>query len=386
MTTIAEWNASHPVGTPVAAYPGARPEDDPDCERLVTRTRSEAQVLEGHTDVVWVDGHPACIALAHIDVITESEYLASHPITDVPTAVRELGALPMPVGPEPQIPSEAPRLGPNPYSPYASASPDYRHILPVPVFFPRPEPGVLAATACDLMAVVPDDLIETRPGAPLPAGVCPDCAAVMQGGAPPERPSSLCGECGSATWHGDLCVLCRQENHERWWPIRNDQPTARGLTIKQPWAFAIAEGFKAVENRSRRTTYRGALLIHAGRAVDDAVSIVHYSRDAAIRLDELGGRSNYWDAREYLPSRIVPAPPTSLALSAVIATAELVGCHQAVDGCCVPWGFPDCWHWELANVQPLTRAVPKAGALGLWKPDAELLAAVAGATSVAEEV
>jgi hypothetical protein len=151
--------------------------------------------------------------------------------------------------------------------------------------------------------------------------------------------------------------------------------TARGLTIKQPWAFAIAEGFKTIENRSRRINYRGTLLIHAGRTLDDSVSIARYSRDAAIRLTELGGRSNYWDARQHLPSRIVPPPPTSLALSAVIATAELVGCHEAVDGCCAPWGFPDCWHWELANVQPLKHAVAKAGALGLWKPAAELLAA-----------
>ncbi|MEU0427892.1 hypothetical protein ABZ235_30660 [Streptomyces canus] len=153
----------------------------------------------------------------------------------------------------------------------------------------------------------------------------------------------------------------------------------RGLTIKQPWAFAIAEGFKLVENRSRRTNYRGPLLIHAGRVHDDAVSIVRHSRAAAIRFDELGGRSNLWDAREYLPSRIVPPPPTSLALSAVVATAQLVGCHEATDGCCAPWGFPHSWHWELADVQRLKEAIPKTGALGLWKPDAEVLAAIPSA-------
>jgi hypothetical protein len=155
--------------------------------------------------------------------------------------------------------------------------------------------------------------------------------------------------------------------------------THRGLTIKQPWAFAIAEGFKTVECRSRRTHYRGQLLIHAGRAVDHSVTIVSYSRDAAIRFDELGGRSNYWDVREHIPSRIVPPPPTAMACSGVIATARLAGCHEAADGCCAPWGFPDQWHWELADVQPLKRAVPRAGALGLWKPDIELLAAVADA-------
>jgi hypothetical protein len=158
--------------------------------------------------------------------------------------------------------------------------------------------------------------------------------------------------------------------------VTDTTATHRGLTIKQPWAFAIAEGFKAVENRSRRTNYRGTVLIHAGRAIDDAVNIVKYSRDAAIRFDELGGRSNYWDARKHIPSRIVPSPPSTMALSGVIAIAQLVGCHEAVDHCCAPWGFPDQWHWELSDVQPLRQAVPRAGALGLWKPDAELLAAV----------
>jgi hypothetical protein len=64
----AEFNSRYPVGTPVVAYPGARPADIPSARRLVTRTRSEAQVLGGHTDVIWVDGHGACIALTHIDV------------------------------------------------------------------------------------------------------------------------------------------------------------------------------------------------------------------------------------------------------------------------------------------------------------------------------
>jgi hypothetical protein len=120
------------------------------------------------------------------------------------------------------------RIAPNPHSPYASANPDVRHIFPSPIFFPAPTPGVLAPAACNLMAVVPDELIETQPGAPLPDGLCADCVTVMQGGKPPTHPSSDCGECGSATWHGELCALCRQEKHDEWWPTRNaeEQPSA----------------------------------------------------------------------------------------------------------------------------------------------------------------
>lgn len=145
----------------------------------------------------------------------------------------------------------------------------------------------------------------------------------------------------------------------------------KALTIRQPWAFAIAEGFKTVENRSRRTRYTGPLLIHAGKAFEDHVSIVRYSSDAATRLDQLGGRSNFWDARTLVPSKLVPAPPTSLALSAVIAVADLTGCHFNED-CCAPWGTTGRWHWELANVRLLPAPVACPGVLGLWTPSTEI--------------
>lgn len=116
------------------------------------------------------------------------------------------------------------RLAPNPHSPYADADPETRHIFPSPIFFPDAKPGGLALTACEGMAVVPEQLAGTWSGAELPEGLCPACVTVMQGGQLPKRPSSQCGECGSATWHGKLCALCRQDLHEAWWPTREQQP------------------------------------------------------------------------------------------------------------------------------------------------------------------
>ncbi|MDD5699521.1 MAG: ASCH domain-containing protein [Victivallaceae bacterium] len=40
------------------------------------------------------------------------------------------------------------------------------------------------------------------------------------------------------------------------------------LSVQQPWAWAIIEGFKDIENRSWQTSYRGGLLIHAGKKFD----------------------------------------------------------------------------------------------------------------------
>ncbi|NUP18338.1 MAG: hypothetical protein HOZ81_20095 [Streptomyces sp.] len=74
----AQFNTRHPIGTPVFAYTGFRPEDDANARRLVTRTRTEAQSVGlDRTGVVWVDGHGAYIALSHIDVVTEDDWAAA---------------------------------------------------------------------------------------------------------------------------------------------------------------------------------------------------------------------------------------------------------------------------------------------------------------------
>ena len=39
----------------------------------------------------------------------------------------------------------------------------------------------------------------------------------------------------------------------------------KAISIQQPWAWAIVNGFKPVENRTWRTNYTGQLLIHAGK-------------------------------------------------------------------------------------------------------------------------
>ena len=64
-----EFNARYPVGTPVMAYPGARPEKFPNEKRLQTRTRSVAWTLGHGEPVVKVDGYTGGIALSRVDVI-----------------------------------------------------------------------------------------------------------------------------------------------------------------------------------------------------------------------------------------------------------------------------------------------------------------------------
>ncbi|MFH8295082.1 hypothetical protein [Streptomyces sp. NPDC018059] len=129
-----------------------------------------------------------------------------------------------------------------------------------------------------------------------------------------------------------------------------ENPPVRGLTIKQPWAWAITAG-KNVENRTWKVPRKCigvTLLVHAG---------LKPARDA------------------FLDERILtlPAMPPVLATGAVLAIARLAGCHPEDGGCCAPWGDPGAFHWQLEDVRPLPEPVTYTGALSLWKPSFALL-------------
>lgn len=119
-----------------------------------------------------------------------------------------------------------------------------------------------------------------------------------------------------------------------------------GLTLRQPWASAIAYGTKRIENRAWPTDHRGLILIHAGRTLDPN------AHDAPL-------------ARPFLRR---PYPK-----GAIVAVARLDGCHTD-DGWCTLWSKPGHYHWRLSTVTPLAAPLPCPGARGLWTPPAALLA------------
>jgi hypothetical protein len=145
--------------------------------------------------------------------------------------------------------------------------------------------------------------------------------------------------------------------------------TLRVLTVRQPWAWAIIHGGKDVENRSRNIAgdYRGPVAIHAGLhpfEQDNDASRAH----AAAHGGEV---------------------PTTLHYGAVIGVVDLIDVHEwsddsvcygreGADGeaTCSPWGMTDQHHLVLANPRPLARPIPAKGALGLWRPDTTLEAAI----------
>ncbi len=43
----------------------------------------------------------------------------------------------------------------------------------------------------------------------------------------------------------------------------------KALSLRQPWAWLIVNGIKDIENRKWATRYRGHILVHASRTIDE---------------------------------------------------------------------------------------------------------------------
>ncbi len=115
----------------------------------------------------------------------------------------------------------------------------------------------------------------------------------------------------------------------------------RVLTVRQPWAWAIIQGGKDVENRSWPTKHRGALLIHAGSAFE---------------------RDGYETVKRLAPQP--PPPADDFVHGAIIGVVDLVDCVQDSGS---EWATPGQWHWCLRGPVALP-AFSCSGKLGLWRP------------------
>jgi len=174
---------------------------------------------------------------------------------------------------------------------------------------------------------------------------------------------------------GHGCALCEPagEVNGRPFLVCTEKCTEemRALTVKQPWAHMIASRGKTVENRIWPTDYRGLLAIHAG-------AYSGWDRDAEsspVAL-EAWKRTAGTDAAGNARTPLTRGEAASfLAFGAVIAVAELSGCHDGRDCSdvalppryCSPWAAAGQWHWQLACIQPLAEPVRVRGMLGLWR-------------------
>jgi hypothetical protein len=171
----------------------------------------------------------------------------------------------------------------------------------------------------------------------------------------------------------------------------------RAITVRQPWAWAIARGKKNIENRSQSTKHRGTLLIHAGQGWSDRGAHDHRIAEACVSTwpavpgSDPGARASIAEAiaraglrREFYAGGLWSG-------GAVIAVAQLVDVHPDAE-CCRPWGESDyqeasgrrrtvVHHLVLEDVVPLDEPVPARGALGMWRPPSDVVDAVLAAAA-----
>ena len=125
------------------------------------------------------------------------------------------------------------------------------------------------------------------------------------------------------------------------------------LTIKQPWATLIMQGYKRFEFRSWQTKYRGDLLIHAGKGID---------KEAIKRLEK------------YLPEE--------LPFGKILGKVTLVDCIKMSPefkerllkenkDIYAKSSFQENYGWQMDNVQVFEEPIEAKGHLSLWEYNIE---------------
>lgn len=123
----------------------------------------------------------------------------------------------------------------------------------------------------------------------------------------------------------------------------------RALSIRQPWAWLIVNGFKDVENREWECLYRGPFLIHASQTMTKK-----FHRELSATLAQEFGVD-------------VPAFD-DLPRGGIVGVATLTGCVRHSTS---PW-FTGPFGFELKDARPLP-FLPRKGQLNFFHvPEADV--------------
>lgn len=109
----------------------------------------------------------------------------------------------------------------------------------------------------------------------------------------------------------------------------------KALSIRQPWAWLIAMGYKDIENRSWSTQFRGKFLIHTGQKFD----LIGYK----------------WIMSE---TDLALPEPWEFELGGIVGIAEITDCVMKHDS---PWFFGQ-YGFVLENARQI-QFVPLRGKL-----------------------
>ena len=121
----------------------------------------------------------------------------------------------------------------------------------------------------------------------------------------------------------------------------------KALTIKEPWATLIIEGYKKYEFRSWKTNYRGKILIHAGLTLESDMKERFKDYNLDYKCGYILGEANLVDCikvDEKFNNQLLKIDPTIYGRS----------------------NHANTYAWKLENVKKYDKPIPCKGRLGLW--------------------
>ena len=125
----------------------------------------------------------------------------------------------------------------------------------------------------------------------------------------------------------------------------------KALTIKEPWATLIIDGYKKYEFRSWKTNYRGKILIHAGMSKEK--DMLEKFKDYNLNCSKgmIIGEAFLTDC--------------------ILVTKEFEGALLKIDK--TVYGKPHemKYAWKLENIIKYDEPIPIKGKLGLWNYEQE---------------
>lgn len=132
----------------------------------------------------------------------------------------------------------------------------------------------------------------------------------------------------------------------------------RALTLWQPWAWLVVNGYKPLENRPKgfsHKSFRGDFWVHAG----------------AHRQQRTWDEAYYFTKRVFgdeLANKIPRLDDPRLVFSAIIGRASVIDMMPAPYLCMLPdgWRMAGCVGFVLRNLSALATPVTFRGFQGFW--------------------
>ena len=127
------------------------------------------------------------------------------------------------------------------------------------------------------------------------------------------------------------------------------------LSVKQPWAALLVNGIKDIENRTRRTTFRGRILIHASKAQKSGFIADFLTEEQAKAVCEAKIKDSDFGK--------------SLVRGMIIGSIELYDCVKNERSI---WAEKNVWNWKVRKPILFKKPIPAKGKLGLWNFEKEI--------------